>query len=164
MDFAESLARRVASTLDLASVGMTVEDCVQNGLIGLMPAARRFDQANHDSTVSTVKTHFRSFAYLRIRGAVVDEWRKLHVRTRGEAGGELLPEMHAMPANDPDEWLDVASAVARLDERETSVVLALVAGMTHAEMAIALDISESRVGSIVRDIRERLLEEAGTDT
>jgi RNA polymerase sigma factor for flagellar operon FliA len=45
-----------------------VDDLVQDGLIGLMDAARRFDPARGIA--------FDTFAYARVRGAMIDNWRR----------------------------------------------------------------------------------------
>lgn len=63
--FVEQLARRVASTMPHS---IDIGDLVQDGVIGLMDAARRFDE--------TRGIKFETFAERRIRGAMIDALRK----------------------------------------------------------------------------------------
>ena len=65
LPFVESLARRVA-----ASMPRSVElgDLVQNGVIGLIDAARRFDEGRG--------IRFETFAQPRVRGAMIDALRR----------------------------------------------------------------------------------------
>ena len=63
--FVEQLARRVASTMPHS---IDIGDLVQDGVIGLMDAARRFDESRG--------IKFETFAERRIRGAMIDALRK----------------------------------------------------------------------------------------
>jgi RNA polymerase sigma factor for flagellar operon FliA len=65
LPFVESLARRMASTMPNS---VDVSDLVQDGVIGLMDAARRFEEARG--------IKFETFAERRVRGAMVDALRK----------------------------------------------------------------------------------------
>ena len=63
--FVEQLARRVASTMPHS---IDIGDLIQDGVIGLMDAARRFDEGRG--------IKFETFAERRIRGAMIDALRK----------------------------------------------------------------------------------------
>ncbi|MBI2355849.1 MAG: FliA/WhiG family RNA polymerase sigma factor [Candidatus Doudnabacteria bacterium] len=63
--FVEQLARRVAATMPYS---VEVNDLVQDGVLGLIDAARRFDKRRG--------IKFQTFAERRIRGAMIDALRK----------------------------------------------------------------------------------------
>src|ERR671929_813137 len=65
LPFVESLARRVASTMPHS---IDLGDLVQDGVIGLIDAARRFDEERG--------IKFETFAERRVRGAMIDALRK----------------------------------------------------------------------------------------
>jgi RNA polymerase sigma factor for flagellar operon FliA len=65
LPFVESLARRMASTMPNS---VEVSDLVQDGVIGLMDAAHRFDEARG--------IKFETFAERRVRGAMIDALRR----------------------------------------------------------------------------------------
>jgi RNA polymerase sigma factor for flagellar operon FliA len=65
LPFVEQLARRVAATMPHS---IDVGDLVQDGVIGLIDAARRFDDARG--------IKFETFAERRVRGAMIDALRK----------------------------------------------------------------------------------------
>src|SRR5215217_6209877 len=63
--FVEALARRMAATMPHS---IDLSDLVQDGVIGLIDAAQRFDEARG--------IKFETFAERRIRGAMIDALRK----------------------------------------------------------------------------------------
>jgi len=63
--FVEQLARRVAATMPHS---IDIGDLVQDGVIGLIDAANRFDEARG--------IKFETFAERRVRGAMIDALRK----------------------------------------------------------------------------------------
>lgn len=65
LPFVEQLARRVAATMPHS---IDIGDLIQDGVIGLIDAARRFDEARG--------IKFETFAERRIRGAMIDALRK----------------------------------------------------------------------------------------
>ncbi|MDQ3169817.1 MAG: FliA/WhiG family RNA polymerase sigma factor [Acidobacteriota bacterium] len=65
LPFVESLARRVASTMPNS---IDIGDLVQDGMLGLIDAARRFDEGRG--------IKFETFAERRVRGAMIDALRK----------------------------------------------------------------------------------------
>lgn len=65
LPFVESLARRMASTMPHS---IDLGDLVQDGVLGLMDAAHRFDEARG--------IKFETFAERRVRGAIIDALRR----------------------------------------------------------------------------------------
>jgi len=65
LPFVESLARRMASTMPHS---IDLGDLVQNGVLGLIDAANRFDEARG--------IKFETFAERRVRGAMIDALRR----------------------------------------------------------------------------------------
>jgi RNA polymerase sigma factor for flagellar operon FliA len=65
LPFVESLARRVASSMPHS---IELNDLVQDGMIGLIDAARRYDEARG--------IKFETFAERRVRGAMIDALRR----------------------------------------------------------------------------------------
>ena len=62
LPFVEALARRMASTMPHS---IDIGDLVQDGVIGLIDAAHRFDEGRG--------IKFETFAERRVRGAMIDE-------------------------------------------------------------------------------------------
>jgi len=86
LPFVESLARRMASTMPHS---IDVGDLVQDGVLGLIDAANRFDEARG--------IKFETFAERRVRGAMIDALRRdawprgvRRVRRELEAAREAL--------------------------------------------------------------------------
>jgi len=84
--FVESLARRMASTMPHS---IDLSDLIQDGVIGLIDAARRFDEERG--------IKFETFAERRVRGAMIDALRRdawprgvRRVRRELEAAREAL--------------------------------------------------------------------------
>src|SRR4026209_1198250 len=65
LPFVESLARRMASTMPHS---IDLGDLVQDGVLGLIDAAHRFDEARG--------IKFETFAERRVRGAMIDALRR----------------------------------------------------------------------------------------
>src|SRR5262245_59066860 len=65
LPFVEALARRMASTMPNS---IDVGDLVQDGMLGLIDAAHRFDEARG--------IKFETFAERRVRGAMIDALRR----------------------------------------------------------------------------------------
>src|ERR1700752_4326357 len=65
LPFVESLARRVASSMPHS---IELNDLVQDGMLGLIDAACRFDEARG--------IKFETFAERRVRGAMIDALRR----------------------------------------------------------------------------------------
>jgi len=165
MGYAENIARKVSKTLPLAEVGMAEDDCVQLGLLGLVQAARRFDASDHDLRRASVAARFRSYSYLRIKGAVVDECRRLGGPERAlppptlsldfESGGENLGSFEPLDGSRED-WIDFQVAFRGLSRGDKEIAVQMMSGVPYTEIAPALGVSETRMYQIARDIRERL--------
>ncbi|MBP1607155.1 MAG: fliA 2, partial [Acidobacteria bacterium] len=65
LPFVEALARRVASSMPNS---IEIDDLVQDGVLGLMDAAHRFDEGRG--------IKFETFAERRVRGAMIDALRR----------------------------------------------------------------------------------------
>src|SRR6201995_293042 len=65
LPFVESLARRVAASMPNS---IEIGDLIQDGVIGLIDAAHRFDESRG--------IKFKTFAERRIRGAMIDALRR----------------------------------------------------------------------------------------
>src|SRR4249920_903857 len=65
LPFVESLARRMASTMPNS---IDIGDLVQDGVLGLIDAANRFDEGRG--------IKFETFAERRVRGAIIDALRR----------------------------------------------------------------------------------------
>src|ERR1051325_2153075 len=95
LPFVESLAKRMASTMPHS---IDLSDLVQDGVIGLIDAARRFDDGRG--------IKFETFAEWRVRGAMIDALRRdawprgvRRVRRELEAAREQLRrELGAEPS------------------------------------------------------------------
>ena len=175
-DYARNVGAQAARNLPKTAV-LSYEDCLQEAKIGLIEAARRFDVAKHDPNTSDIDTHFKSFAYPRIRGAVIDASRRTSfVRRRGlERGlsvemvsldggtstyGEEMPVFQlAAIEGDPDLMIDFQSAMKTLSDRERFIVMSFGAGITGKEIAKQLNITESRVSQISTEAKKKLLKE-----
>lgn len=62
------LVRKVANRIEVKSYDYDKDDLYNIGVIGLMDAIKKFDHSK--------KVPFESYAYIRIRGAIIDEVRK----------------------------------------------------------------------------------------
>ena len=103
LPFVEALARRMAASMPNS---IDIGDLVQDGVLGLIDAARRFDEGRG--------IKFETFAERRVRGAMIDAlrrdaWPRGVRRQRRELGA------------------GVPSAVVRADHRDRRLVL-LAAG------------------------------------
>src|SRR3954453_15708383 len=113
--FVESLARRMAATMPHS---IDLGDLVQDGVIGLIDAARRFDEGRG--------IKFETFAERRVRGAMIDALRRdawprgvRRVRRELEAAREALRrELGAEPT-----MADLAKRVGiEVDRLERTIV------------------------------------------
>jgi RNA polymerase sigma factor for flagellar operon FliA len=95
LSFVESVARRVAVSMPRS---IELGDLVQNGMIGLMDAARRFEEGRG--------IKFETFAEQRVRGAMIDALRRdawprgirRHRREIAAAREELRLQLGAEPS------------------------------------------------------------------
>ena len=115
LPFVESLARRVASSMPHS---IELGDLVQDGMLGLIDAAFRFDEARG--------IKFETFAERRVRGAMIDAlrrdaWPRGVRRQRREleaAREELRRELGAEPS-----LADLAARLSQVQDRLTSRIL-----------------------------------------
>src|SRR5688500_20298254 len=115
LPFVEALARRMASTMPHS---IDVGDLVQDGVIGLIDAAHRFDEGRG--------IKFETFAERRIRGAMIDAlrrdaWPRGVRRQRREleaAREELRREMGSEPS-----LADLAAKMGSDDARLGKTIL-----------------------------------------
>lgn len=70
--------RRVVNRIEIKSTDYDKDDLFNIGVIGLMDALKKFDV--------TKKVSFESYAYIRIRGAIIDEIRKTSRVSRTRMG------------------------------------------------------------------------------
>src|SRR5476649_2783166 len=111
LPFVESLARRMACTMPHS---VDLGDLVQDGVIGLIDAARRFDD--------TRGIKFETFAERRVRGAMIDALRRdawprgvRRVRRELEAAREALRRELGVEPSLADLAARVGSDEARLE-------------------------------------------------
>jgi RNA polymerase sigma factor (sigma-70 family) len=169
LGYAEQIARAVSRTLPLVDVGMSVDDCVQLGLLGLVQAAKRFDASDHDPRIATVNTRFKSYAYLRIRGAVIDECRRLGPNSRNRdvglgrtpvfsldyEGGENLGWDEFIDESRED-WIDFRRAFGTLAAGDQRIAVQIMSGVPYTELAPTLGVSEQKMYQIAKRIRVHL--------
>lgn len=111
--FVRSIAGRVKHELDLAC---DTEDLVAWGFQGLLEARQRFDPHRG--------VQFNTFAYYRVRGAVIDGVRKMaylsrrahQLRKFAEAADDILEQCGETRAASPEARSDVEATVQALDD------------------------------------------------
>ena len=115
LPFVEALARRVAATMPHS---IDLGDLVQDGVLGLIDAARRFEESRG--------IKFETFAERRVRGAMIDALRKdawprgvRRVRRELEAARERL---RVTLGHEPS-LADLAAAVGSDEERLGKVIV-----------------------------------------
>ena len=129
---------------------LSLDDLIQHGIVGLVSALDRYDPSNDVS--------FRSWAYLRIRGAAQDAIRRVspQSRTRNvtpvpleDAVEKALWEDPAFDAIEssmpPAASLALRNAVSTLPLRQAVIVLLLYNGVSIAGLAAIYNMSTSRV-------------------
>ena len=111
LPFVESLARRVAATMPNS---IDIGDLVQDGMLGLIDAARRYDEGRG--------IKFETFAERRVRGAMIDALRKdawprgvRRVRRELEAAREALRRELGVEPSMQDLATRVGTDVERLE-------------------------------------------------
>ena len=155
------LKSRVPPNIDL-------DDLIQAGLEGLVQASKSYD--------STKNVTFEGFAKVRIKGAMLDEVRRLSYATRttvslkreqsevssdsnqGIIGEDIDESSNPEDQVDRDETLSILQAlIAELPER-TQLVLNLyyVEELNLKEIAAVLSISEGRVSQILSETASKL--------
>lgn len=173
MSFAKNVAGKIAGNLPIS-----FEDAQQCAYEGLVEAAARFDISKHDPTISDLDSNFKSFAYLRIYGSVMDEARqssfvkrrgiekgmRVHMQSMDEMldleDGSTTPRLQvAALEGDIDGRIDFESALEALSDREHTVVMGLATGVKGWELAEEFGVTESRISQIASEARDKLRKE-----
>jgi RNA polymerase sigma factor for flagellar operon FliA len=145
LPFVEQLARRVAATMPHS---IDIGDLVQDGVIGLIDAAHRFDEARG--------IKFETFAERRIRGAMIDALRKdawprgvRRQRRELEAAREQLrrelgcePSLADLAAKMGSDEKKLSRTIVRINAIEATSPLANADHHDEANMPVALVPSE----------------------
>jgi RNA polymerase sigma factor for flagellar operon FliA len=145
LPFVEQLARRVAATMPHS---IDIGDLVQDGVIGLIDAAHRFDEARG--------IKFETFAERRIRGAMIDALRKdawprgvRRQRRELEAAREELrrergcePSLADLAAKIGSDEKRLGRTIVRINAIESTSPLANNENLSEASLPAALVPSE----------------------
>src|SRR6187455_1578985 len=160
--FVEQLARRVAATMPHS---IDIGDLVQDGVIGLIDAAHRFDEARG--------IKFETFAERRIRGAMIDALRKdawprgvRRQRRELDAAREALrrelghePSMADLAARVGSDEKRLSRTIVRINTIEATSPLATGEHMDESSLPTALVPSEPESPDHAyerRETRERI--------
>lgn len=145
------------------SLPIDFDEAVGVGNEGLVQAALRYDPAQGE---------FKTYAYRRIRGAIIDHCRKdAFVGRKGLERGEKVTMVSVNETNDfgeaivqiaaidsdPDLRIDFENALKKLTDREQKVVLSIATGIRGTELAVELGVTESRVSQIATEAKKKLL-------
>src|ERR671912_2237368 len=143
--FVEQLARRVAATMPHS---IDIGDLVQDGVIGLIDAAHRFDEGRG--------IKFETFAERRVRGAMIDALRKdawprgvRRQRRELEAAREQLrkelgsePSMADLAARMGSDEVRLSRTIVRINTIESTSPLSSGENVDGAQLPAALVPSE----------------------
>lgn len=170
MPHVERIAREVAPKF---AAHLDIHELVQQGCVGLMQAAKRYDPATGGN--------FAAFAYFRIRGAIIDANRRAAYREEThdslqamqERGRRRLdnPRETAPEIVDPGRRVDAVieerqaqegaearlrAAIAQLPQEERCVLRAALRGHSPADLAERLGLSVGMVRKRLNSARERV--------
>jgi RNA polymerase sigma factor FliA len=141
LPFVEALARRMASTMPHS---IDLSDLVQDGVIGLIDAAHRFDEARG--------IKFETFAERRIRGAMIDALRKdawprgvRRVRRELEAAREKL---RASLGHEPS-LADLAQAVGSDEKRLGKTIVRINTIESTSPFSSAENVDETQLPAVM---------------
>jgi RNA polymerase sigma factor for flagellar operon FliA len=139
--FVEALARRMASTMPHS---IDLSDLVQDGVIGLIDAAHRFDDSRG--------IKFETFAERRIRGAMIDALRKdawprgvRRVRRELEAAREKL---RASLGHEPS-LADLAQAIGSDEKRLGKTIVRINTIESTSPFSSAENIDETQLPAVM---------------
>jgi RNA polymerase sigma factor for flagellar operon FliA len=139
--FVEALARRVAATMPHS---IDLGDLVQDGVLGLIDAARRFEESRG--------IKFETFAERRVRGAMIDALRKdawprgvRRVRRELEAAREKL---RVSLGHEPS-LADLAAAVGSDEERLGKVIVRINTIEQTSPLSCADNVDESQLPAVL---------------
>jgi RNA polymerase sigma factor for flagellar operon FliA len=145
LPFVESLARRMASTMPHS---IDLGDLVQDGVLGLIDAAHRFDEARG--------IKFETFAERRVRGAMIDALRRdawprgvRRVRRELEAAREQLrrelgaePTLSDLARRVGSDEARLERTILRINTIESTSPIANLEGLDNASLPAVLVPSE----------------------
>jgi RNA polymerase sigma factor for flagellar operon FliA len=141
LPFVEALARRMASTMPHS---IDISDLVQDGVIGLIDAAHRFDDSRG--------IKFETFAERRVRGAMIDALRKdawprgvRRVRRELEAAREKL---RASLGHEPS-LADLAQAVGSDEKRLGKTIVRINTIESTSPFSSAESVDESQLPAVL---------------
>ena len=141
LPFVEALARRVAATMPHS---IDLGDLVQDGVLGLIDAARRFEESRG--------IKFETFAERRVRGAMIDALRKdawprgvRRVRRELEAARERL---RVTLGHEPS-LADLAAAVGSDEERLGKVIVRINTIEQTSPLSCADNVDESQLPAVL---------------
>ena len=134
LPFVEALARRMAASMPNS---IDIGDLVQDGVLGLIDAAHRFDEARG--------IKFETFAERRVRGAMIDAlrkdaWPRGVRRQRRELGHE--PSMADLAARVGSDEKRLSRTIVRINTIEATSPLANGEHMDESSLPTALVPSE----------------------
>jgi len=139
--FVEALARRVAATMPHS---IDLGDLVQDGVIGLIDAAKRFEESRG--------IKFETFAERRVRGAMIDALRKdawprgvRRVRRELEAARERL----RLSLGHEPSLADLAAAVGSDEERLGKVIVRINTIEQTSPLSCADNVDESQLPAVL---------------
>ena len=141
LPFVEALARRMAATMPHS---IDLSDLVQDGVIGLIDAAHRFDDSRG--------IKFETFAERRIRGAMIDALRKdawprgvRRVRRELEAAREKL---RASLGHEPS-LADLAQAIGSDEKRLGKTIVRINTIESTSPFSSAESVDESQLPAVL---------------
>ena len=141
MPFVEALARRMAATMPHS---IDLSDLVQDGVIGLIDAAHRFDDSRG--------IKFETFAERRIRGAMIDALRKdawprgvRRVRRELEAAREKL---RATLGHEPS-LADLAEAIGSDEKRLGKTIVRINTIESTSPFSSAENVDEAQLPAVL---------------
>jgi RNA polymerase sigma factor for flagellar operon FliA len=141
LPFVEALARRMAATMPHS---IDISDLVQDGVIGLIDAAHRFDDSRG--------IKFETFAERRIRGAMIDALRKdawprgvRRVRRELEAAREKL---RASLGHEPS-LADLAQAVGSDEKRLGKTIVRINTIESTSPFSSAESVDETQLPAVL---------------
>lgn len=153
----QGLVKRVARTMvrDVPR-HVSYDDLVGFGQLGLIDAATRYDP--------TRGVQFNTFAYYRIRGAIIDQVRREHgsdpiyrARMGARAAVDDLIESHAAEGAAAADALDAARALAGLLEETATALLLEETASALRPPALPSPEESAMAGDTAREIREALV-------
>ncbi len=157
LSFVESLARRVAASMPHS---IDLGDLIQDGMIGLIDAAHRFDESRG--------IKFETFAERRVRGAMIDALRRdawprgvRRVRRQLEAAREELrrelgyePSLADLAARVGSDETRLGRTIVRINTIESTSPLATADNLDEASLPPVLVPSEPRAPDKLCEQRE----------